>query len=222
MSAPVLQVAGSRNPSEADLKKNGGGSSIKIQWGVGEAKGSRASQRMRPGMEDGNRREYLYTITFLCFFPYVCFILPFQQLAFLLRPAATIPRAKLKSHKYKSNVQLSSTFFIHLEGCQVFLVHSTMVIRWGHIPQHGCEVGVIVSSVDTPKGIHFILDLSYSSHFSLCLVWPNSCSVLALHCQLLLSSLTLKVCTACRVLPRGKPFTYGLWFREASMRAEGL
>lgn len=176
-------------------------------------------------MEDRNYGEYLYTTTFLCFFPYVGFILPFQQLAFLLRPAGSFPQfpeLNSKSHKYKSNVQSSPTFLIHLEGCQVFLVHSTMVIRWGHIPQHGCEVGVIVSSVDTPKGIHFISDLSYSSHFSLCLVWPNSCSVLASHCQLLLSSLTLKVCTACPVLPRGKPFTYGLWFREASMRAEGL
>lgn len=71
----------------------------------------------------------------------------------------------------------------------MLLVRSTVAMGWSHVHQHGCEVGVTVSS-EPPKGIHSISDLSYGSCFSLWLVWPNSCSVLASHYQLLLSSLT--------------------------------
>lgn len=194
MSATVLQVAGSRNPTEADLKKNGG---IQYQDTVGSPRGQGQQGLSKDAARNG-RQEPRGVFTHYHFSPLLSLCLLhssfstsqlFSCFSGHLVVSPQFPESNSQSHIYKSNLRSTSTFLIHLEGCQVLLVHSTVAMGWSHVHQHGCEVGVTVSS-EPPKGIHSISDLSYGSCFSLWLVWPNSCSVLASHCQLLLSSLT--------------------------------
>lgn len=151
-------------------------------------------------MEDWNPGKYLLAFTFLLSSymlysssPILALFFLFHRLAFPLcfSGCMVIPdnSQSSQSHIYELSLLSTSTFPMERVWCQVLLAHSTMAMGWSHTHPHGCELGLIVSFADIPKGIHSISYFSYCSGFSPWLAWPNSWPVLASHSQLCLSSL---------------------------------